>query len=76
MKKLLILILPLLMAADWPEGVEGGLEIARQHCLRSDNLREILVFEFEEDGKTVVFPVSCLDVLEYLRVRDQADVKT
>ena len=59
--------------AEWPAGTEGGLEIARAHCLSPGiGGHEIIVFEFEQDGAAVTFPVSCKELLEYLEIRDKA----
>ena len=41
-----LMFAPLAMADDWPEGVEGGLEIARAHCLRPEvALHEVIIFD-------------------------------
>ncbi len=77
MSKLWLLILFISMPAyadTWPEGVKGGLEIARIHCLNPDiNLNDLMVFEFEEDGEKVFFPISCKDLLKHLSEKEGND---
>ena len=81
MKLLLILLLSFpVYSADvndgWPKGADGGLELARTYCEREDATNfDAMVFEFEEDGKTILFHVTCVEVLEHLRLLDQVDVK-
>ena len=77
MKLLLILLIAGCATVDgndnsWPVWTEGGLEPARAHCLRVDNDWEVIAFH-EDGGDNTIFPVTCADLLEHLRVLDQVD---
>ena len=78
---MLLLALPVMAQdiseAEWPKGTEGGLEIARVHCLRPGiGGNDLIVFEFEQDGEDVTFPVVCRELLKYLEIRDKAALQT
>lgn len=72
----LLLLLPLLMAADWPKGANGGLELARTYCQREDATGfDAMVFEFEEDGETILFHATCFELLRHLAELDRVDAR-
>lgn len=59
---LILLSFPL-QAIEWPKEIEGGLLIAKNYCITAKPA-EIVVFEYEKDGETEFFPISCKEVLE------------
>jgi len=63
----------------WPPGTEGGLEIARAHCLKPwIGEREVIVFwpDPKEGEEPYSFRVTCTDLLLYLQDRDKVEAKT
>ncbi len=76
MKKLLIcLLFSSFVSADegWPEGTEGGLEIAREHCEKpyiSGDTPVVFWPDPKEGEEPYSFRVTCEDLLLYLKDRD------
>lgn len=51
----------------WPEGVQGGIEVANSHCSKPDtDSRETIVFEYPEGNMTVFLSITCKELLEKL----------
>ena len=79
MKLLLILLLSFSVYATdvsdgWPKGADGGLELARTYCTREDaKASDAMVFEFEEDGKTILFHATCEELMWHLAALDRVD---
>jgi len=83
MRKLLVcLLFPFFVHAEttegWPPGIEGGLETAREHCLKPwIGEREVIVFwpDPKEGEEPYSFRVTCSDLLLYLQERDKVEEK-